>query len=99
MGKRQRKLKPADVDVDAIPIPKRPCEIIKKVIIDNGDKTGVDPMPSSGKGGNPNPIPSSGKGGNPDLISSEESSNEDDSDKGDEDSDDHLPLFSSNKAF
>ena len=91
MGKRQRKLKPADVDVDVdvdvIPIPKRPCEKIRKVIADNGEKAGV------------NPIPSSGKGGNPDSISSEESSNEDDSDKGDEDPDDQLPLFSSNEPF
>ena len=59
MGKRQRKLKPADVDVDVIPIPKRPCEIIRKVIVDNGYKTGVDPIPSSGKGGNLDPIVSS----------------------------------------
>ena len=99
MGKRLRKLKPADVDVDVIPIPKRPCEKIRKVIADNGEKAGVNPIPSSGKGGNLDPIPGSGKGGNPDLISSEESSNEDNSDKDDEDSDDQLPLFSSNKAF
>jgi hypothetical protein len=103
MGKRQRKLKPADVDVDVdvdvIPIPKRPCEKIRKVIADNGDEAGVNPIPSSGKGGNLDPIPGSGKGGNPDLISSEESSNEDDSEKDDEDPDNQLPLFSSNEPF
>ena len=99
MGKRQRKLKPADVDVDVISIPRRPCKIIRKVIVDNGDKAWVNPISSSGKGGNLDPIPGSGKGGNPDSISSEESSNEDDSDKGDEDPDDQLPLFPSNQAF
>ena len=97
MGKR--KLKPADVDVDVIPIPKRPCEKIRKVIADNGDKAGVDPIPSSEKRGNLDLIPGSGKGVNPDSISSEESSHEDDSDKGDEDPDDQLPLFSSNEPF
>ena len=61
MGKRQRKPKPADldVDVDVIPIPKRPCEKIRKVITDNGDEAGVNPIPSSGKGGNLDPIVSS----------------------------------------
>ena len=107
MGKRQRKLKPADVDVDVdvdvIPIPKRPCEKIRKVIADNGDEAGVNPIPSSGKGGNLDPIPGSGKVVNPDSISLEESIHEDDSDKDDEDSDenpaDQIPLFSSNQGF
>ena len=46
MGKRQRKLKPADVDVDVIPIPKRPCEIIRKVM-GKEEICNLDPIVSS----------------------------------------------------